>query len=416
VTAEIVSVGTELLLGQIEDTNATAAARVLAEAGVTCQRRQTVGDNLDRLTEAVRQALSRADLVLTIGGLGPTEDDLTREAIAAALEVPLETDDELLARLQESVQARGVPWVHSLARQALRPTGSRVLPNAIGTAVGFICEKGRKAVTALPGPPREFSAMLDEHVRPYLATRGGGVRIVSRVLRVAGMGESLMEEKVRPLLGSGNPTLAPLAKSGEAHLRITARGEDEITIRHLLDDMEGEVRARLGDVVYGVDEETLEACVLSLLRDRKVTLATAESCTGGLLGGRLTSVPGSSDVYLGGYVTYSNEMKLRALGVAERLLREHGAASEECARAMAEGARRATGADWAVSVTGIAGPTGGTPEKPVGLVFVGLADEAASVATQHRFGGDREAVRHRSTQAALALLRKAVLSGGCGSS
>ncbi|MEP0765461.1 MAG: competence/damage-inducible protein A [Fimbriimonadia bacterium] len=407
--AEIVSVGTELLLGQIVDAHAPVLGRRLAEIGVGCTHRQTVGDNLQRVTDALRLARSRADVVITIGGLGPTEDDLTREGIAAAFGAPLVHDPTIEQGLRTLFEARGLRWVDSQLRQAMKPEGAEAIPNPNGTAPGLWLEREGKIAIAMPGPRGEFGPMLENHVLPRLSRLSAGVRIVSRVVRVVGIGESVVEEMVRPLLKSENPTIAPLAHLGEVHLRITARSNDSEEIERLLDHAEHELRAILGDAVYGVDETTLQEAVIGILRERNETLACAESCTGGGLGAAITEVPGSSDVFLGGFITYSNDLKQKLLGAPEEVLQRHGAVSEECARAMASGARAATGATWALSITGIAGPTGGTDEKPVGLVFIGIAGPVGVDVVRHRFLGGREDVRRRSRQAALTLLRAKLL-------
>lgn len=407
--AEIVSVGTELLLGQIVDSHAPVLGRKLAEIGIGCTHRQTVGDNLQRLTDALRLARSRADVVITIGGLGPTEDDLTREGIAAAFDTPLVHDPSIEHGLRTLFETRGLRWVDSQLRQAMKPEGAEVIPNPNGTAPGLWLERDGKIAIAMPGPRGEFGPMLENHVLPRLGRLSAGVRIASRVLRVVGIGESVVEDMVRPLLRSGNPTIAPLAHLGEVHLRITARSADPDEIVRLLDGAEKELRERLRDAVYGVDDTTLQEALIAMLRERGETLACAESCTGGGLGAAITEVSGSSDVFVGGFITYSNELKKKMLGVPEEVLRQYGAVSEECAEAMATGARAATGATWALSITGIAGPTGGTEEKPVGLVFVGIAGPEGAEVHRHRFLGEREDVRRRSRQAALTLLRKKLL-------
>jgi nicotinamide-nucleotide amidase len=414
--AEIVSVGTELLLGQITDTNAVAAATCLAEVGISCLRRQTVGDNLSRVTDVLREALARSDIVITIGGLGPTEDDLTREGISAALDDPLIEDPVLIEQLKELFKIRGYTWINTQLRQAMRPACARPLPNPNGTAPGLICEKDGKIVIALPGPRHEFVPMLHDHVRPFLASRGGGVKIVSRVVRIAGLGESIVEDRLRELLKNENPTVAPLAKPGDVHIRLTASASSDAEIGKLLDGMEAKVRGILGDAVYGLDDTTLEAAVNELLRERDQTLTCAESCTGGGFAERITSIPGSSDIFFGGFVTYSNGMKVNMIGVTETILKEFGAVSEQCARAMAEGAMRETRANWSVAITGIAGPGGGTAGKPVGLVYIAVADGKDTAVSRHVFPGKRDIVRLRSTQHALTMLRRAILDGGCASS
>jgi nicotinamide-nucleotide amidase len=407
-TAEIVSVGTELLLGQIVDTDAVHLAAVLPEYGVVCHRRQTVGDNRERLAEALRLALSRADLVFTIGGLGPTEDDLTREAIADALEEGMEEDPRIAERLLKFFAMRNLPWTESQLRQAQRPASSEPIENPNGTAPGLICRKQAKFVVALPGPKGEFVPMVEGPVRKLLASLQTNQVIRSRILKTCGIGESWVEERVRQWMQADNPTVAPYAHPGEVHLRVSARAKDDEEAERLLKPVEAALRAELGEAVYGVDDDTLEGVLIRELCHRGEKLAVAESCTGGGLGERLTRVPGCSGTFLGGIISYSNEVKARQLGVSGKTLREHGAVSEPCAREMAEGARRSLAADWGVSITGIAGPDGGLEHKPVGQVIIGVAGPKGTAVSEHRFRGSREQIRLRSVQWALIELRNAL--------
>jgi nicotinamide-nucleotide amidase len=411
-TAEIVSVGTELLLGQIADTNAQEIGKLLAELGFRHVHRQTVGDKLEHIVEALQLALNRADVVLTIGGLGPTEDDLTREAIAGAAGERLEVDPSIVAHLRKVLAERNIPWVDSQSRQALRPKSATPIPNPNGTAPGLICPKGKKSIVALPGPRAEFLPMLRGPVRDHLLALSGGETIVSRTLRIVGVGESIVEERVRELIGGTNPTVAPYAHPGEVHLRISARARSKASALKLIAPVESRIRELMADAIYGIDDESLESVLLDLLRVRKQTLAVAESCTGGLLGGRITNVPGSSDVFLGGVISYANSVKVAQLGVPAETLRLHGAVSRECALEMARGTRELVNADWALSVTGVAGPGGGSDEKPVGLVYLGCSGPGFEEIEERRFGGSRESIRIRSVVAALALLRKGLLSVG----
>ncbi|MER3473316.1 MAG: competence/damage-inducible protein A [Armatimonadota bacterium] len=409
--AEIVSVGTELLMGQIVDSNAAYISARLPEIGYRVYFRQTVGDNLERLTQSLKLALSRADVVLTIGGLGPTMDDLTRDGISSALDEPLILDHDLQAELQEKFRQRGYPMVPSIVRQAYRPACARPLPNPNGTAPGLIAEKGDKVIIALPGPPAELIPMFNDYVLPYLRERAGGEPgvILSRVLRVCGMGESLVEDRIKHLMQGSNPTVAPYAKTGEVHLRITASAPSPEQAQTLIADMEKQIREQLGHAIYGVDEQTLEQAVMELLWAKGATVAVAESCTGGLIGHRLTEVPGSSKALIGGVVAYSNELKMRLLNVPEETLRRCGAVSEPTARAMAEGVRHLTGADFGIGVTGIAGPTGGTPEKPVGLVYIAVASDEGTRVREQRFLGRRSEIKWRASQSALVMLREELL-------
>jgi nicotinamide-nucleotide amidase len=414
-TCEVVSIGTELLLGQIVDTNAAFLSRQLAAIGVQVLWRTTVGDNRERIVAALRSALARADAVITIGGLGPTEDDLTREAIAEVLGEPLEYDPELGEHLKQLFAARGREATPAQLRQAYRPPSATPIPNPYGTAPGLRIARERQWLFALPGPPNEFEPMVREQVVPFLAQRTKGEVIRSRVLRLSGIGEADAEALVQDLVRSPNPTLAPLAKLGEVHLRITARAPSTDEAEQMIAQMERTVRKRLGAYIYGTDDTTLEQAVVNLLREHGQSLATAESCTGGLVSHRVTEVPGSSDVFVGGIVAYSNAVKQQELGVPQEVLAQYGAVSEPTARAMAEGVRARLGSHWGIGITGIAGPTGGTPEKPVGLVYIGLSDPTGTLVTRHLFLGDRQTVKWRASQVALTLLWRGILKGGCAS-
>jgi nicotinamide-nucleotide amidase len=408
VRAEVVSVGTELLLGDITDTNATFICQKLAGAGVDVHFRQTVGDNLERLCGALSAAFGRADVVIITGGIGPTNDDITREAVAQVLGVPLHEDPQVWAAIQAFFQARGYHVAATNRKMACAPEGARFIRNARGTAPGFIAGRDGKEFIAIPGVPAEMRAMMEEAVIPHLLSRqkGGASLIKSRTLRLAGIGESAAAEKIEDILSTQtDPTVAPYAHPGEVTLRITTKAASEAEADAKLTAMEQRLRERLGTFVFGLDDETLEVVVGRLLRQHGLTLALAESCTGGLVASRITDVSGSSDYFLGGVVAYSNAEKTRLLGVPEELLQQHGAVSAAVARAMAEGARRGAGADVAVAITGIAGPTGGTAEKPVGLVYLGLAAEGETRDEELRLHGDRAQIKWRTAQAALDMLR-----------
>lgn len=409
-TAEIVSVGTEILMGQIVDTNAQVLGQLLPELGIAHKHRQTVGDNLQRLTEAFQLALSRSDIVITIGGLGPTEDDLTRDGIAAALGEEMIVDKDVEEKLRKLFALRNLPWLETQVRQAMRPTCSAPIENPNGTAPGLICQKNGKVVIALPGPKGEFIPMVHGPVREFLATLVSEGVIHSRILRVVGMGESIVEENLRDLMAAENPSVAPYAKPGEVHLRITAKAASVQAADALLDPVETEICKRIGDHVYGSGSQTLEQVILEILRQRGQTLSVAESCTGGGLGERITSVAGSSDVFMGGIISYANRVKTSHLGVPEQILSEGGpgAVSAECAIYMAQGAATRLSTDWAISITGIAGPGGATPNKPIGLVYMGLHGPNGTDAEEFRFRGNRDTIRERSVQFALYRLWKAL--------
>jgi nicotinamide-nucleotide amidase len=410
--AEILSVGTELLLGQIVDTNAAYIARALADLGLDVFFKQTVGDNPQRIQEALRLALSRADAVLITGGLGPTEDDLTVDAVATALGEELVEDPAVSAHVRAFFAARGRAPTSNVFKQALVPRNARIIPNGRGTAPGIHLEQGGRMIFIMPGVPYEMEGMMREYVLPALRGRTGGEVIRSVVLRVTGEGESAVEMRIKDLLAHTTPTIAPYAKLGEVHLRLTAKGQAD-TVAQQLADGERRVRERLRELIYGRDDESLEQVVGTMLFARGATLAVAESCTGGLLAQRLTSIPGSSAYFLEGVVAYSNTAKATRLDVPQALLDAHGAVSAEAAEAMATGIRQRAGATYGLSITGVAGPTGGTDEKPVGLVYLGLAWDGAPQHRRVAFGSQpgRAGIRHLAAQAALNLLRLHLLAG-----
>jgi len=407
-TAEIVSVGTELLLGQIVDTHAPVMARLLAECGISCTRRTTIGDNWDRLVGSLKEALDRSDLVVTIGGLGPTVDDLTRDGIAAALDDKLIRVPEYEAKLRDFFGARNIEWNPSTARQADRPECGRMVDNPNGTAPGLICEKNGKVVIALPGPKGEFDPMARGPVREYLEHLQGGGVIHSRVLRIVGMGESSVETRVRPLMDGENPTVAPYAQTGEVHLRLTAKAKDREEGERMLDPVEAEIRSLLGNHVYGINEQVLESAVIDLLVSHSQTVAVAESMTGGLLGARLSASPGSSRAFLGGAIVYTVKAKTE-LGVDENLIKTAGPVSAEVAKALAEATRTRYEATYGIAITGNAGPAPDIDGKPIGLTYISIATPTGTQVSEHRYRGIREDIRHRATQEALAQLRTQLL-------
>lgn len=409
--AEILTVGTELLLGQIVDTNAAFIAERLAEAGIDVYFKTTVGDNPSRIEAALCQALQRAQVVLCTGGLGPTEDDLTRDVVARVTGRPLCLDPALLAQIQARFARRGIPMAKNNERQAQVPEGAEVLENPRGTAPGLLLRvEPDRTIVLLPGVPAEMRPMLTETVLPRLREAYGlKGRIRSRVLRTTGVSESRVDELLGDLWAERNPTIALLARSGEIHVRLTAKAETEAELTHLLDVREAQVRERLGDIVFGRDEESLEVVVGRLLLARRLTLAVAESCTGGLVGHRMTNVPGSSAYFDRGVVVYSNQAKTDLLGVPAELIAAKGAVSAEVAAAMAEKMRDGSGADLALAVTGIAGPTGGTPGKPVGLTYIALAHAGGVAAHEFRFFTDRDLNKQRAVQTALDLVRRHLL-------
>ena len=405
VSAELISVGTELLLGQIVDTNAAYLAQELSRLGIHVYRKTSVGDNPRRIRDALREALRRAEVVILTGGLGPTQDDVTSQAVADALGRGLRLHRASAERIREIIRRRGLTPLESHLKQAMIPQGARALPNPVGTAPGFLVTGGDRMVAALPGPPREMQATA-AGLWTCLRRRAGVGVIYSNVLKFAGVGESWLEARFADLVTSQtNPTIAFLAKPGEVHVRLTAGAPDVRQARRLVAPVRREIIARTAEHFFGEDDETLESVVGKMLKEQGLTLAVAESCTGGLVGERITRVPGSSAYFLGGVICYSNEVKERLLGVPRSLLRRYGAVSAQAARAMAEGAASAIGSDFGIAVTGIAGPTGGTRAKPVGLVYTALAGPEGIRVEEHRFGGTRADIRHRASQAALDMVR-----------
>jgi nicotinamide-nucleotide amidase len=370
-----------------------------------------VGDNHDRLLDALRSALAENDIVITIGGLGPTMDDITRDVLAEAIGDTLRHDEAYAHRLTAWFRARKIPMPESVLRQAMVPTEGRALNNPNGTAPGLFFDKNGKIGIALPGPPNEFNPMVDNEVIPILREKTGGKGTIrSRVLRICNMGESMVEEKVKDLMADDNPTVAPYAKTGEVHLRVSAYADDVEAAEKLIEPIIEEIKKRLGDHVYAFDDEPLEVAVIRLFTERRLTISTAESCTGGLLSARLTDVPGSSAVFMGGAVTYTNEAKTDLVAVPAELFSSVGAVSPEVAEAMARGAKERFGTDYAVGITGIAGPDGGTAEKPVGLVYIAVAGPGGVRVEKNLFLGNRADIRYRSAQYALVMLRDGALA------
>jgi nicotinamide-nucleotide amidase len=390
-TAEILCIGTELLLGNITNGNARWIAEQLAALGVPHHRQLVVGDNRERLISELQAAAHRCRVLITTGGLGPTPDDLTTEAIAAAFEAPLVEHPQVWAEIQARLAARGRPCAASNRRQAFLPEGAALLPNPTGTAPGMIWSP-RPGFTILtfPGVPSEMRAMWQATAAPWLQAAGLAEGVfASRMLHFWGVGESNLAEQMADLLEGSNPTVAPYAGAGEVKLRITARATTAEAATQLLEPVEAEIRSRTGALCFGVDEASLASVVLDQLRQRGQTLVVAESCTGGGLGAALAAVPGASDVWLGGVIAYANSVKQGLLGVPAELLHAHGAVSDPVAQAMAEGARRATGADWALAITGVAGPGGGSDAKPVGLVHLAVAGPDGCSSEGVRFGASR---------------------------
>lgn len=407
--AEILAIGTELLLGQITNTNAAYISRKLAEAGIDLYYHTTVGDNEARIETALRTALERADVVIATGGLGPTEDDLTRKVFSKVLGKRLVLNDAVLEKIKERFAQLGRKMSPNNEKQALIPQHATVLHNPWGTAPGFIMETGKKKVVALPGVPREMKILLDEQVIPSL-TKGHKVKevIVSRVLRTCGVTESKLDELIGDFIRQEfNPTVALLAHAAEIHVRLTVKAPSVEEAQRKLDDLEDRVRQRVGDLIFGRDEQSLEEIVGALLVVNRMRMAVAESCTGGLLAHRLTNIPGSSEYFERGVVAYSDRAKESILGVSPELIAEKGAVSQEVAQAMAKGIKKISRTEVGVSLTGIAGPGGGSEEKPVGLVYISLATPEGFVNKRFLFAqADRATIKQRSTQMALEMLRR----------
>lgn len=407
---EIIGIGTELLLGQIVNTNAAWIGQRLADVGWDCLRQTVVGDNQERIVTAIREALERADAVILTGGLGPTQDDVTREAVAEVAGARLIRHPEIEQWLRDRFSRFGGARMAEMnLRQADIPEGARVIDNPVGTAPGMIVEVGGRPLYAVPGVPREMERMLEDVVLPDLAARAGqGRTIISRTLRTAGLGESALAERLTPMWDSfadGGVTMAYLASAGEVRIRLTAVGADRHEALSEIAPVEAAIRQTLGELIYGLDDETLEAKVARLLMDSKRTLSSAESVTAGLVGARITSLPGSSDFYLGGVISYATEAKASVLGVDPDTLAEFGPVSEAVAGAMAEGVRRVFGASVGLATSGVAGPAE-HGEQPVGTVCLAVADSGGTATRKIRAPGDRAQIRAWATTSALDLLRR----------
>lgn len=410
---ELISVGTEILLGNIVNTNAAYLAEKCALLGCSLYHQTVVGDNEERMEEAIRQAVDRSDIVILTGGLGPTKDDLTKEVAARVFGRELYMDEHSKKRIAdyfERIQSRAV--TENNWKQALVPEGAIVIDNHNGTAPGLIIEDEErgKAAILIPGPPDEMKVMFEQDIAPYL-NKLQPEGIYSHMVKICGIGESRAETMVADLMEEqSNPTLAPYAKIGEVHFRVTAKAKSEEEAEKLMRPMIDEMYKRFGSSIYTTEESvTLEESIVELLKEKGMTLTTAESCTGGKLAGRILNVPGASEVYKEGYITYSNDSKEKILGVKKETLEQYGAVSRQTAQEMALGAADAAKADAALSVTGIAGPGGGTEEKPVGLVYIGCAVQGEVTVREYRFTGNREKNRDYAVVRALTLLREALM-------
>ena len=403
--AEIITVGTEILLGDIVNTNSQFLAKELANLGVEVYYQGTVGDNEDRLLESLEESLHRSDMVITTGGLGPTKDDLTKETAAKLFNQELVFHEESWREIEAYFNKLGKVPTENNKKQAYFPKEAIVLKNNNGTAPGAILKKDNKTIIVLPGPPREMKPMFEEHVKPYLQYLTDDI-LVSKTLRFYGIGESSLENAIIDIINEqSNPTIAPYAKDTEVTLRITAKAISEEVAMDLINPVIDKIEDRVGQYIYSQGESTLEDTVAEMLVNKNLTISVAESCTGGMVSSNLINYPGISSVFMEGCITYSNEAKMKSLGVKKETLDKFGAVSEETAREMAEGIARRYNTNIGISTTGIAGPEGGTKEKPVGLVYFGIYINGKVKAKRYIFNGSRQQVRLRATKTILNNLR-----------
>ena len=412
---ELIAVGTEILLGNIVNTNSAYLSEKCAELGLAVYYQSVVGDNPDRMKSVIKTALDRSDVIILTGGLGPTEDDLTKEITAEVMGFPLVED----AHTRELMEAylREYEKNHPQRRitknnykQTMVPEGAIVMDNHNGTAPGLIMEKRGKTAILLPGPPNEMVPMFEESVYPYLRKKQPEI-IYSRMVKISGIGESQVAEEIQDLIDKQtNPTIAPYAKTGEVHLRVTAKAEDEKKCKEMIKPIVRELKKRFGKNVFATREDkTLEEAVVDLLKEKNMTLSLAESCTGGAVAARIVNVPGASDALMCGYVTYTNRAKRKCLGVKKSTLNKEGAVSAKCAKEMAKGGAKAARTDVCLSVTGLAGPGGGTKETPVGTVFMGCTCAGKTTTREFHFTGNRSRIRGQAVAQALTFIRDSLL-------
>lgn len=410
-SAEIIAIGSELLTPAKTDTNSLWLTEKLNEIGIEVKLKTIVGDDGLRLEETIRDALKRSDIVISTGGLGPTEDDITRRISAKAIDRKLILDEEILENLRERFKAYGYEKMPEInKRQAFIIEGANVLENSMGSAPGMFVELGNKLFVILPGPPRELKPMFERDILPKLREKAGEIYVRRKILRVSGYGESALDEIIAPIYTKyENPQTATLFNKSEIEVQLTAQGKTEASANELLDELADKISEKLGIAVFAKNGEEMEEIVGKLLSENNKTLAVAESCTGGLICQRLTDVAGSSAYFIEGAIAYANEAKINNLNVSESLIEEFGAVSREVAEQMAKGIREKAKTDFGISVTGIAGPAGGTKEKPVGLVFIGYSDANQTKSLELNLPGDRFLIRWRSSQAALDYLRRQIL-------
>jgi nicotinamide-nucleotide amidase len=408
--AEIIAIGSELLTPYRTDTNSLWLTERLNSVGIAVQQKTIVGDEEANLEEAVRDALRRSDVIIATGGLGPTEDDITRKVFARVTARQLTLDYEVLAQIRERITSRGYQMTPNNERQALIPRDASVLPNPNGTAPGIKMEQNGRLIVLLPGPPRENQPMFDDYVMPELERMSRGVRIAKRVLKAAGIGESQLDDKIAPIYKEyTNPLTTILFTDSGVEIHLDARAETSMRAEELAEELADKIEEKLGDYIYSTRGEPLEEVIGNRLRLRGYTIATAESCTGGLVAERITEVAGSSDYFVGSIISYSNEAKTRLLGVDDKLIERLGAVSGEVAEAMARGVKERTGATIGLSITGIAGPGGGSDAVPVGTVYIGLADDIMTSNRRLVLPGDRHLIRWRASTAALEMVRRRYL-------
>ncbi|WP_238916593.1 competence/damage-inducible protein A [Clostridium sp. YIM B02555] len=407
--AEIIAIGTEILLGDIVNSNAQYIAQELAALGIDMYYQQVVGDNEKRIIHAFDEAYSRSDIIITTGGLGPTEDDLTKEVAAKYFKKELLPNEEAIEKIKNYFKFRERKMTENNLKQGLIPEGAIIINNDNGTAPGVIIEENNKIMIILPGPPKEMKPMFEDTVRPYLQKKADSI-IMSRVIKILGIGESAVAEELKDIMtAQTNPTIAPYAKEVGVMLRITAKANNEEEAIKLIEPVEKEIKNRLGDNIYATEDVSIEDVVARLLIEKKLTISTAESCTGGMIAGTLINYPGISEVFLEGAVTYSNEAKHNRLGVKNETLEKYGAVSEETAREMAIGIANTAKTDVSIVTTGIAGPEGGTPEKPVGLVYIGVYFKGEVTVKKYVFNGNRSRVRLQATTTGLDMLRRVLM-------
>ena len=409
--AEIIAIGSELLTSQRLDTNSLFLTDRLNSIGIEVEIKTVVGDNEGHLEHIVREAIKRSSVIISTGGLGPTEDDITKKVFARVLKRQLVLDDQILERIQARFRARGMPMPAINARQALVPLGATILENTAGTAPGLWMEEGGCRIILLPGPPGEMKPMFETACLPKLAELTGGARLFTQIFKVTGLTESALDERIAPIyLKYKNPVTTVLATyPGEVQIHITGRGKSEEDAKTIVTELADKIEFDLGDHVFSRGEENLEQIVGYYLLMRRYTLAVAESCTGGLISQRVTSVPGSSAYFLCGMTCYSNRSKTELAGIPPLLIEMNGAVNPEVAKGLAEGIRKRSGATLGLGLTGIAGPTGATLEKPVGMVHIALSMEGSLDHREFRFGGDRERIRQWASQAALDMVRRKLI-------